>query len=121
MNAPRWSWRDDVMFVVLLGKIVMWSVERQDESASDRQRSPIAAHMIRTLLTDSRRLPASASTTRGSNSRAQATFQCPKPCCYHPDWMLQLCILTSNRIRLSIRIVRMHRRLRDRDVSPLTA
>jgi hypothetical protein len=43
------------MFVVLLGKIVMWSVERQDESASDRQRSRIAAHMIRTLLTDSRR------------------------------------------------------------------
>src|SRR5260370_31936256 len=46
-------------------------------------------------------------------------FNALKPCRHRPDCMLQLSILTSNRIRLSIRMVRSDRQLRDRDVSPL--
>jgi menaquinone-dependent protoporphyrinogen IX oxidase len=31
MNAPRWSWRDDVMFVVLLREVVMWVLTQKNE------------------------------------------------------------------------------------------
>jgi hypothetical protein len=56
----------------------------------------------------------------GKQMRSLQLLSCSKisrirlnPCCYRPDCILQLCILTSNRIRLSIRIVRLRRQLRE--------
>jgi hypothetical protein len=31
MNAPRWSWRDDVMFVVPPREVVMWVPSQKNE------------------------------------------------------------------------------------------